>query len=1062
MKKFRNLFLVTLLVAFSILLTGCSFLLTPNDSNSNDKEAKIEDFDFVTDEKMVFENSSTNKYYCLTLYAGENYQIKTTIDDKLGDDYYLTYKIDDELNGEFTLSEDGYIQTNPTLEKGGAFAIDVDLYEKGSYKPIDHKYFIFSLMTGEYANIVLNNENLEFDSNTSTYSFTMNSGNNFNIAYSVSRNTSYVISFSLTDPSYSSFMSVDNNGKISTLKTNENKIGEIAIKTIGANGVLDTVFLKVNINKAEDYVNEFKVFNQENAALINNGDTLDLYNESEVSFDILYNNESKTNAITVSNPDVLEVDNTTNTIKAIGVGTSEVVFAYEGEKIAITINVIKNKVASILTENEGNDLVIINDTLHYLNEVYAIYESGAKKEISDLSLIEVSIADKNESYKTVTLTYTEDGEQVKVTYDVKLYLVVEYKEQTTAYNANDYLNNYYNGISCALPNSGTLKLLVIPVWFEDSDLFFNESQKVQIVEDIEYSMNGNRPSSEFKSVKQYYEAQSYGAITMDITVSDFYSSSTSYKDYSDYMDTKTNNARVLGTDAISWYFENNTDEKLDDYDLNNDGYLDGLVLFYGSNYYGDKNDENRSVAFETTNNDNNNYSFNTLVFCPIGGMYGLSKKEPTTQLETDDLSETYSRSFEKGSKTVIHEIGHMFGNDDLYEEQFASERYSPAGAFVMQDSNYGGHDPYHANKIGWTKPHIYASSDYQLGDKITIHLEDFQSSGQNIILTNKWNSSNSLYDEYMILELFTPTGLNEYDAKRVFMNSLNSGIRLWHVNSVLTDFYDGGNKTSQIIDGHLYDISYSNNDVESEFDLLHMIRNNANEPYNTNNNLYDGNTLFEQGDSFDMETFKSQFVNGSKLDSGEKLGWAFTVEYIYENVDGTYGAVITLERTDNVRTEFSKSVALNRSDLEAPDGEEEYGDEIFGEDGEFSLVYKYVTPPSYYDQVYPISSKGMCLFASSDGNGGYIDLTIKEIDGKEVCINSISITYSRLTNASLTVIAGENEITGEEFELESKEVLGYKYEVNAPSVRIQNQYDETINHWSVIAVLEITINYTIK
>ncbi len=186
-----------------------------------------------------------------------------------------------------------------------------------------------------------------------------------------------------------------------------------------------------------------------------------------------------------------------------------------------------------------------------------------------------------------------------------------------------------------------------------------------------------------------------------------------------------------------------------------------------------------------------------------------------------------------------------------------------------------------------------------------------------------------------------------------------------------------------------------------------------------------------------------------------------TVDKIYNNSDGSYGAIITLERTDNVRTEFSKTVEVNRSDLETPDGEEEYGEEIFGENGEFSLVYKYVTPPSFYEQGYPISSDGMCLFASSDGNGGYIDLTINEIAGKEVLINSISVTYSYLTKATLTVTAGNGEVEGVEFEPERSDAYGYTYEVNAPSVRIHNKYSETIDHWSVIAVYEITVNYTI-
>ena len=134
---------------------------------------------------------------------------------------------------------------------------------------------------------------------------------------------------------------------------------------------------------------------------------------------------------------------------------------------------------------------------------------------------------------------------------------------------------------------------------------------------------------------------------------------------------------------------------------------------------------------------------------------------------------------------------------------------------------------------------------------------------------------------------------------------------------------------------------------------------------------------------------------------------------------------------------------------------------FFGKDGEFSFIYKYVTPPSYYEQGYPISSKGMCLFASSDGNGGYIDLSINPVDGKEVRINSISIAYSRLTKASLTVIVDGQNLQGQQFTPTVDGAYGYIFDVNSTSVRIQNQYNETIDYWSVLSILEITIDYTI-
>lgn len=1067
MKKTKNLFLFIIIV-FSLILNGCFFLPTiggtNNSNDSSNSNQIIENFEFVTDDKMIYKDTTENKYYNLILYAGEEYQVKTTIDDILGDNYYLKYITDDEIAGKLTLSETGYIKINSDLQTNETIVIDVELYKKGSSKRIYHEFFALSLRVGEYANISLTGSNLTYDANTYTYSLTMDSGNSYNISYSISSNTSYVLVFSLTNPNQSSFVSIDDNGYIQTNKTSEDKVVKISITLMGANGPLNLVFLEITLIKSDDVVvnKEFEVINLNTSNSLKDNDSLTLYVNQELLFETRYDNTIINADISLSDSNIVEVNNTSNKIKGLMVGSSEVTFKYDDKQITITVNVVLDKMVSLKALNEGSDFIIINGTLHYLNKMSVVYESKLQKEITDFSLIKTTISDKDDTYKTVLFEYEENGSKVQISYDVKYYVAEKYNELITAYSNNDFFTNYYIGTSKVLPNKGTVKMLVIPVWFNDSDVFFKESQKYQIVEDIVYTVKGNRPDSEFKSLKQYYEAQSHGAITMDITVSDFYSSTTSYQNYTDNIQSKLTNTHKLGTDAINWYFNTHANEKFDDYDLDSDGFLDGVIIYYGANYYGATNDLNRSTAFEITNNYNNSYNFNTLSFCSIGDLYGLSKKKPTTQLTSNDLSETFAKGFKTSGKTVIHEVGHMFGNNDLYEDQFATERYSPAGGFSMQDDNFGSLDPYHLNRIGWSKPQVYASSDYNLGDKITLNISDFQSSGQNIILTNKWNSANSLYDEYLLLELFTPTGLNKYDSEVSYLNTIDSGIRLWHVNALLEDIHDPENKTSEIVQGNQYRLANSNHSVEYEYDILHMIRNNPNEPYDSTSKLSKGGTLFETGDSFDMETFKSQFVNGSKLDSGEKLGWAFKVESIYQNADGTYGAIITLERTDNVRTEFSKKVTLNRNDLNTPTDIEDYSEEIFGSNSEFELTYKYVTPPSFYSQDFPISSNGMCLFASDDGNGGYIDLTIKEIDGKEVIINSISITYSYLTNASLTVIANNKIVEGQEFETENDQAYGYEFVVNSNTVRIQNQYNGTIDHWSVLALYELTINYTIK
>ena len=71
------------------------------------------------------------------------------------------------------------------------------------------------------------------------------------------------------------------------------------------------------------------------------------------------------------------------------------------------------------------------------------------------------------------------------------------------------------------------------------------------------------------------------------------------------------------------------------------------------------------------------------------------------------------------------------------------------------------------------------------------------------------------------------------------------------------------------------------------------------------------------------------------------------------------------------------------------------------------------------------------------------------------------IVYSNLTNASLTVISGGNTIDGISFNPSNTDLYGYTYNVNSNEIRIQNQYSETINHWSVLALFDITIEYTI-
>jgi hypothetical protein len=246
-------------------------------------------------------------------------------------------------------------------------------------------------------------------------------------------------------------------------------------------------------------------------------------------------------------------------------------------------------------------------------------------------------------------------------------------------------------------------------------------------------------------------------------------------------------------------------------------------------------------------------------------------------------------------------MGHVFGLDDYYDY---SGNASPAGGFSMQDYNVGGHDPFSVMALGWAKPYIPMSS-------ATITIGDFQSSHDLILLTPSWNTNDSPFDEYMLLELYTPTGLNEFDATHQYGGGYPKGptvpgIRLWHVDARLTRYFSGSYQTTLSTDptsSNVYtamsNTYYSSKAADyisplgssyANYNLLQLIRNNSSEDY-TPTADFSASNLFTNGQSFSMSNVAGQFVNSGKLNSNINLGWTFTIDSLSSS-----NATITLSR----------------------------------------------------------------------------------------------------------------------------------------------------------------------
>ena len=259
-------------------------------------------------------------------------------------------------------------------------------------------------------------------------------------------------------------------------------------------------------------------------------------------------------------------------------------------------------------------------------------------------------------------------------------------------------------------------------------------------------------------------------------------------------------------------------------------------------------------------------------------------------------------------------MGHVLGLEDYYD--YNSDANSPfdknfwAGAYSMQDFNVGGHDPYSIISLGWANPYVPTET-------ITYTIRPFESSGDVIMLTPDF--TNSAFDEYILIELYTPTGVNERDTKyqysgRYPVGPTTAGIRIWHVDSRLiipsgptTDrdgntYYTRSTISTSIDKTSLYclgptNTTYkrggSNNGYSTlypelrNYHLLELIRNEDYMHTRYNDEIANSD-LFKTGSTFTFNDYSKYFTrtdggifsSNKVMNNGKTLGFTVSIDSV--------------------------------------------------------------------------------------------------------------------------------------------------------------------------------------
>lgn len=407
---------------------------------------------------------------------------------------------------------------------------------------------------------------------------------------------------------------------------------------------------------------------------------------------------------------------------------------------------------------------------------------------------------------------------------------------TKADNVKDVTDQGYYLDGC--PTTGSPAVLVIPVQFSDVTAA-SKGYSTDVLVDA-FSQGGQ---TDYYSVYDYYYISSYGQLTLDITVLDYwftpqYNSSYYYNATYEYYDEQVAIGDQLIMDEALAYLEDKMD--LSKFDSDGNDIIDAVVLintldigeedFYWAYRYWNIYTDDQGYYYEYDGVSANDYLWASYQF--LNESY-----DAEGNINYDDASA-------RNTYTYIHEFGHILGLDDYYDTEYEG---APLEGADMMDSMLGDHNAYSKFNLGWLTTSRLVVTD----STVTLTLEDFSKNGDTIIIANNWDEKLGAYQEYYVLMYYTNNGLNSGDGAGFFSRD---GVVVYHVNASLY---------ADTIEGETYYDVYNNN-------------NSASSQYGTENNLIE--FVKSANDTF-------TYVVGDTMpsvtdDNGQILGYNFVIDAI--------------------------------------------------------------------------------------------------------------------------------------------------------------------------------------
>lgn len=461
-----------------------------------------------------------------------------------------------------------------------------------------------------------------------------------------------------------------------------------------------------------------------------------------------------------------------------------------------------------------------------------------------------------------------------------------------------------------VPTTGKVKFLVLPIEF--SSYAFTDSR----LSDIKTAFEGSSEDTNYwESLKSYYYKSSYGQLEMDFVFADPYVVSTSpsawfranrRKEVGDgspttYGDNPEALAGLAMREAVASYKEKTGDD-CTQFDADDDGYIDACMMIYSCHNgteFGGPSDEQYGDLFWAYQYSDLSYPSGNLS-SPVGNRYFWASY--------DFFYEGVKEGRGVDAHTLIHETGHLLGADDYYNYG-DDEDAAPAGGMMMMDHNILDHDVFTKLSYGWVRPYVVT-------DSCSITITPFEDSGECVLLADSWNGSS--FDEYVLFQLYTPTGLNELDSTTPYGSYARGyrypGVVAYHIDARLckgTGYASGGafdgkeflsdgevgnfeDASNKLRDAGLYVMPATTNSQAYDatlvkgkgYELIQLIQSGGKNTLKRGGNASDGD-LFHKDNTFSLGRHYDFFPETNKLNNGESLPY----EVYFEQVNSEYATL---------------------------------------------------------------------------------------------------------------------------------------------------------------------------